>query len=80
MVQIFGGLISYLVIAIYCHEEFNEKISIERIQQLRTKILNELFQSKDSSGPEKAKSGKSIKKQMLQKPNRTSLNFFIKKP
>ena len=50
MVQILGGLISYLLMAIYCHEEFTEKVSIERIRQLRTKILNELFQSKGSTG------------------------------
>ena len=34
MVQILGGLISYLLMAIHCHEEFNEKVSIERIRQL----------------------------------------------
>ncbi|MCP3943615.1 MAG: IS4 family transposase [Desulfobacteraceae bacterium] len=62
MVQILGGLISYLLMAIYCHEEFNEKVSIERIRQLRTKILNELFQSKDSSGPPKGKKWKKHKK------------------
>ena len=61
-VQIPGGLISYLLMAIYCHEEFNEKVSIERIRQLRTKILNELFQSKDSSVPPKGKKWKKHKK------------------
>ena len=62
MVQILGGLISYLLMAIYCHEEFNEKVSIKRIRQLRTKILNELFQSKDSSEPPKGKKWKKHKK------------------
>jgi hypothetical protein len=62
MVQIFGGLISYLLMAIYCHEEFNEKVSIQRIRQLRTKILNELFQSKSSTGRPKVKKGKKHKK------------------
>nr|WP_232508134.1 IS4 family transposase [Desulfobacula toluolica] len=51
MVQILGGLITYLLMAIYCHKEFNEKISIKRVRQLRTKILNELFQGQDNSGP-----------------------------
>lgn len=48
--------------AIYCHEEFNEKVSIERIRQLRTKILNKLFQNKDSSGPPTDKKCKKHKK------------------
>ncbi len=51
MVQILGGLITYLLMAIYCHEEFNEKVSIKRIRQLRTKILNELFNGQANSEP-----------------------------
>jgi len=50
MVQILGGLITYLLMAIYCHEEFNEKVSIKRVRQLRIKILNELFNGQDNSG------------------------------
>jgi hypothetical protein len=50
MVQIFGGLITYLLMAIYCHEEFEEKVSIKRVRQLRIKILNELFHGQDNSG------------------------------
>jgi len=50
MVQIFGGLITYLLMAIYCHEEFNEKVSIKRVRQLRIKILNELFNGQDNFG------------------------------
>lgn len=51
MVQILGGLITYLLMAIYCHEEFNEKVSIKRVRQLRTKILNELFNVQGDSEP-----------------------------
>ncbi len=43
MVQILGGLITYLLMAIYCRENFNEKVSIKRVRELRTTILNELF-------------------------------------
>ena len=43
MVQILGGLITYLLMAIYCREQFNEKVSIKRVRQLRTTILNELM-------------------------------------
>jgi IS4 transposase len=42
MVQILAGLITYLLMAIYCHEQFNEPVSIKRIRQLRNAIQNEL--------------------------------------
>ena len=42
MVQILAGLITYLVMAIYCHEQFNEPVSIKRIRQFRNTIQNEL--------------------------------------
>jgi hypothetical protein len=41
MVQILGGLITYLLIAIYCHNNFNERVSIKRVRELRIKIKNE---------------------------------------
>ena len=42
MVQILAGLITYLLLAIYCHEEHNEKVSIKRVRELRIQIHNEL--------------------------------------
>ena len=42
MVQILSGLITYLLLAIYCHEQHKEKVSIQRVRQLRIKIQNEL--------------------------------------
>jgi len=51
MVQILGGLITYLLMAIYCREQFNEKVSIKRIRELRTTILNELFSGTDTAPP-----------------------------
>lgn len=54
MVQILAGLITYLLLAIYCHEQHNEKVSIKRVRQLRNKILNEERQSRcgnDSENP-----------------------------
>jgi len=42
MVQILAGLITYLLMAIYCHEQFNEPVSIKRIRKLRNTIQNEL--------------------------------------
>ena len=42
MVQILTGLITYLLLAIYCHEQHGEKVSIKRLRELRAKIKNEL--------------------------------------
>ncbi len=42
MVQILSGLITYLLLAIYCHNHFQEKVSVRRVRQLRTQIENEL--------------------------------------
>lgn len=41
MVQILSGLITYLLLAIYCREQHNEKVSIKRVRELRIKIQNE---------------------------------------
>ena len=47
MAQILGGLITYLLLAIYCHEEHNERVSINRVRELRIKIKNELAEMSD---------------------------------
>ncbi len=41
MAQILGGLITYLLLAIYCQEEHQEKVSINRVRELRINIRNE---------------------------------------
>lgn len=41
MVQILSGLITYLLLAIYCQEEHGEPVSIARVRQLRNEIRNE---------------------------------------
>jgi len=41
MVQIISGLITYLLLAIYCHEQHNERVSIKRVRELRIQIQNE---------------------------------------
>ena len=45
MVQILGGLITYLLLAIYCHENYNEKVTIKRVRELRIQIQNEIRNS-----------------------------------
>ncbi len=49
MVQILAGLITYLLLAIYCHEQHNEKVSIKRVRELRIKIQNELRMPEQNS-------------------------------
>jgi len=41
MVQVLGGLITYLLLAIYCHKHFQERVSINRVRALRINIQNE---------------------------------------
>lgn len=41
MAQILGGLITYLLLAIYCYNHHKEKVSIKRVRELRIKIQNE---------------------------------------
>lgn len=41
MIQILSGLITYLLLAIYCHEQHGEPVNIKRVRELRNQILNE---------------------------------------
>jgi hypothetical protein len=41
MVQLLGGLITYLLLAIYCREQHHETVSIVRVRELRNQIANE---------------------------------------
>ena len=45
MAQIYAGLITYLLLAIYCHETHKERVSIKRVRELRIQIQNELRES-----------------------------------
>jgi len=44
MVQILSGLITYLLLAIYCREQHDESVSIRRVRELRNQIRNEAMQ------------------------------------
>jgi len=44
MVQLLGGLITYLLLAIYCQEQHKEPVSINRVRELRNQIANEAAQ------------------------------------
>ena len=53
MVQILSGLITYLLLAIYCHEQHNEKVSIKRVREFRIKIQNEARMINNQEAPPK---------------------------
>ena len=54
MVQILSGLITYLLLTIYCHEEHDERVSIRRVRQLRNQICNEVAQQATELATEQA--------------------------
>ena len=41
MVQILAGLITYLLLAIYCRNQYHEKVSVERLREICINIRNE---------------------------------------
>ena len=51
MVQILSGLITYLLLAIYCNEQHNERVSIKRVRELRIKIQNETRMINQEAAP-----------------------------
>lgn len=64
MVQILSGLITYLLLAIFCHEQYKEKVSIKRVRQLRIQIQKEA-RCIDNLDPEIL----DVKEQMNTQPN-----------
>jgi len=65
MVQILSGLITYLLLAIYCHNEHGEAVSIHRVRELRNQIRNEAMAllSRKPTGPWQRRS-KKLRKRM----------------
>jgi len=55
MVQILAGLITYLLLAIHCHKNHDEPVSIKRVRELRIKIQNELRIAEASPDPQFSK-------------------------
>jgi len=58
MVQILGGLITYLLLAIYCREQHEEPVSIARVRELRNQIANEAAAEQNQRKNKQAKSSK----------------------
>ena len=55
MVQLLGGLITYLLLAIYCREQHGEKVSIHRVRELRMQIANEAAELQSHKKTRKSK-------------------------
>ncbi len=58
MVQILSGLITYLLLAIHCHENHGEPVTIKRVRELRIKIQNELRMTEQDQEPQFSKEQK----------------------
>ena len=41
MVQMLAGLITYILLVIYCHDEYQEHVSVKRLREICIKIRNE---------------------------------------
>jgi transposase len=71
MVQILSGLITYLLLAIYCQEQHGEPVSIRRVRQLRNQIRNEAaLQTLEKPAVQNRKGRKHLKR--LKKPHAKS--------
>jgi Transposase DDE domain len=42
MVQMLAGLITYILLAIYCHDQYQEKVSVKRLREISINIRNEM--------------------------------------
>jgi hypothetical protein len=58
MVQLLGGLITYLLLAIYCREQHNEPVSINRVRELRNQIANDAAELQSQRTRKQGKSNK----------------------
>lgn len=50
LMQILSGLITYLLLAIYCHKEHGERVSIRRVREFRNTIRDEAAEDAAAGG------------------------------
>jgi len=62
MEKVRSGLITYPLLAIYCHEQHGGPVSIPRVRQLRYQILNESRMTDSQILEQKQQQSKSSKK------------------
>lgn len=63
MVQILSGLITYLLLAIYCHQQHAEPVSIRRVRQLRNEIRNQAMLMRSMTPKQRKKYRRKMKKE-----------------
>ena len=71
MVQILSGLITYLLLAIYCQEQHGESVSIRRVRELRNQIRNEATQQT----AEQPAVQNQIQRKRRKRPKKSHANF-----
>lgn len=42
MIQMLAGLITYILLTLYCHDEYQELVSVKRLREICIKIRNEM--------------------------------------
>ena len=62
MVQLLGGLITYLLLAIYCRQQHNEPVSLIRVRELRNQIANEAAEEFQDQQARKKRKGHKAKR------------------
>ena len=62
MVQILGGLITYLLLVIYCREQHNEPVSIARVRELRNQIANDAAEELQEQQERRQRKSKKIRR------------------
>jgi hypothetical protein len=62
MIQTPAEFITYLLLAIYCHEQYGESVRIHRVRRLRNQILNESQKTESQIFGQKQQLNKSTKK------------------
>ena len=71
MVQLLAGLITYLLLAIYCREQHQETVSISRVRELRNQIANEVAESQNRDTRKHGQSNKISKLKRKRRKART---------
>lgn len=65
MVQLLAGLITYILLAIYFHDRYKEKVSIKRVREVRIQIQNELCGYHQKIKPKSTKKTPDLNQQSL---------------
>ena len=73
MVQMLAGLITYILLAIYCHDEHQEPVSVLRLRGICFKIRNEEVSLILSMPRTSGSINHSAQESLMQTPNRTLL-------